>query len=81
MVVSKNYRRRGIAKSLIQIALHHAQSHGVKSVVLYTTMFQPPAIAMYEKFGWVLQRKVSSRILLDRIWMFHYSSDLTVVKV
>ena len=81
MAVSKDYRRRGIAKSLIQTALHHAQSHSVKSVVLNTSMYQPAAIAMYEKLGWVLEKKVSFRLLLDRISIFYYSLNLTAVKV
>lgn len=81
MVVSPDYRRRGIAESLIKTALHHAQDHGITSVILSTTMFQPAAVAMYEKFGWVIQRKVSFRLLLDRVWVFYYSLDLTTVKI
>ena len=81
MVVSQDYRGRGIAKSLIKTSLHHAQSHGVKSVVLYTTVFQPAAIGLYEKSGWVLQKKISVRFPLDKLWILCYSLDLSVVKV
>ncbi|KAF8801903.1 acyl-CoA N-acyltransferase [Phlegmacium glaucopus] len=81
VMVSSDYRRRGIAASLIKTALRHAQNHGVTSVVLSTTMFQPAAIAVYEKLGWVLQRKMGVRILLDRVWILYYSLDLSPVKV
>lgn len=80
MIVSPDYRRRGIAVSLIKTGLHHTQNHGVTSVVLSTTMFQPAAIAMYEKFGWVRQRKVGIRLVLDRLWVFYYSLELATVK-
>jgi ribosomal protein S18 acetylase RimI-like enzyme len=81
MVVSPNYRRRGIALSLIKTALHHAKNRGVISVVLSTTMLHSAAVAMYEKFGWVLQKKIGLWIVLDRVWVVFYSLDLTTVNV
>jgi len=81
MVVSSHYRRRGIAISLIKTALHHAQHHGVTSVVLSTSMLQPAAIAMYERIGWVRQKKFGVWIMLDRLWIFYYTLDLRTVKL
>ena len=81
MVVSSDYRRRRVAVSIVRTALRHAQDRGITSVVLSTTIFQPAAIAMYEKFGWVLQRKLAIRLLLDTLLISYYSLDLATVKI
>ena len=81
MVVSPKYRRRGIAVSLIKTVLQHARHQDITSIVLVTTVFQPAAIAMYEKFGWVREKNLGRRILLDKVWIFFYSLDLATVKV
>lgn len=81
MVVLPDYRRCGIAKSLVKTALNHAQNHGVTSIVLYTSIFQLPAVAMYEKYGWVRQNEVGIMILLDRVSVFFYCLDLATAKI
>jgi ribosomal protein S18 acetylase RimI-like enzyme len=81
MVVLPDYRKCGIGKSLIKTALNHAQNHGITSVILYTSMFQPTAIAMYEKYGWVRQNTVGVMILLDRVSIFFYCLDLSTAKI
>lgn len=81
MMVSPDYRRCGIARSLIKTALNHARNHGVTSVITSTSMLQPNAIAMYEKFGWVRQKKVRIMILLDTLWIFFFSLNPATVKI
>ncbi|KAF8162689.1 acyl-CoA N-acyltransferase [Crassisporium funariophilum] len=78
MIVSRKYRRRGIAKVLLETLIDRARNQGIKTITLTTTIYQPGAVIMYEKYGWVLQWKEALPILLgDKLMLLHYSLDLT----
>lgn len=59
MAVSPYHRRLGIGKLLLITAIAHAQERGLTSVLLRTTSYQPPAIRLYERMGWVVQRRTA----------------------
>ncbi|KAF7353972.1 N-acetyltransferase domain-containing protein [Mycena venus] len=53
MVVAPKYRRRGIAKRLVNILIEHAESvRGLDSIELGTNEFQPAARKLFEGLGW-----------------------------
>ncbi|KAF8652811.1 hypothetical protein AX16_004162 [Volvariella volvacea WC 439] len=52
MMVSSSVRRMGIGGMLLNALEGHARVHGLKSLQLMTTVFQPAARRLYEKFGW-----------------------------
>ncbi|XP_033099250.1 N-acetylaspartate synthetase-like [Anneissia japonica] len=51
MAVSREYRRLGIAKRLLKVALEFCESNGYNQVELITTEVQAPAQRLYESFG------------------------------
>ncbi|NXJ86068.1 NAT8 acetyltransferase, partial [Trogon melanurus] len=78
MSVSKDYRGRGIAKSLCEEVLRFARARGYGAVVLTTSAAQVAAQRLYERQGF---RKVGthSPSLLARLLCFqliHYRYDL-----
>ncbi|KAF8162688.1 acyl-CoA N-acyltransferase [Crassisporium funariophilum] len=77
MVVSPTQRRRGVAGMLVQTLIDHARNHGIKTVTLTTSSYQPTAVLMYEKFGWVLQKKLAISLMLDKITLLVYNLDVT----
>ncbi|KAF6758361.1 acyl-CoA N-acyltransferase [Ephemerocybe angulata] len=79
MGVSPHYRRRGIAGMLLRALIASAKAKskdatliepksgrlegGCRRIVLSTSDFQQPAIALYRKYGWVAEKIVVSRPL------------------
>ncbi len=64
LIVDPLYFRQGIAKKLLDFAvkLHHTES-----VVVETGFANKPAIALYEKFGFVLQGKYMTSIGVEKV--------------
>ncbi|KAJ7598668.1 acyl-CoA N-acyltransferase, partial [Mycena floridula] len=56
MAVAPIYRRKGIAAALMKQVRNHAIEHGVLSLVLSTSTFQPDARRVYERDGWTLDK-------------------------
>ena len=59
MTVSPHHRRLGIGKLLLITVIAHARKRGLASVFLTTTSHQAPAIWLYERMGWVIQRRTA----------------------
>ncbi|TFK61346.1 acyl-CoA N-acyltransferase [Pluteus cervinus] len=57
MVVSPNHRRYGIGKLLMNKIMDRAREYKLESVCLSTSMYQIPAQALYEKYGFVKERR------------------------
>ena len=53
MRVAPEWRRRGVASALLATALDYSASHGLEKLVLNTTAAQIPALALYQKHGFV----------------------------
>jgi ribosomal protein S18 acetylase RimI-like enzyme len=65
--VRDNYRRRGVGTRLMETALTFCQEHSYLKVVLDVRIERGPAIALFEKFGFVLARtrEIDGRKMLD----------------
>ena len=59
MTVSPHHRRLGIGQLLLITVIAHARERGLASVFLTTTSHQAPAIRLYERMGWVVQRRTA----------------------
>ena len=59
MSVAKEVRRLGIASKLIEVAEDFCKSLGHKRINLTTVTLLVPAIKLYEKYGYTLQREES----------------------
>ena len=53
IVTHKDYRGRGFASVLMEILLYDLKNRGIKKVFLEVEHDNVPAIALYEKFGFV----------------------------
>lgn len=65
--VADDFRRRGVGTKLMEQALAFCQRHGYLKVILDVRIERGPAIAMFEKFGFLLARTrdIGGRKLLD----------------
>jgi ribosomal protein S18 acetylase RimI-like enzyme len=65
--VDEAYRRRGVGTLLMEQALAFCQRQGYLKVILDVRIERGPAIAMFEKFGFLLTRTrdIGGRKLLD----------------
>lgn len=65
--VREGFRRRGVGTRLMEIALTFCQEHSYLKVVLDVRIERGPAIALFEKFGFVLARtrEIEGRKMLD----------------
>lgn len=65
--VREGYRRRGVGTKLMERALTFCQEHSYLKVVLDVRIERGPAIALFEKFGFVLarSREIDGRKMLD----------------
>ncbi|KAF9555473.1 hypothetical protein CPC08DRAFT_712013 [Agrocybe pediades] len=73
MMVSPLCRRRGVGGQLLRIALSYGKEHGIKSFSLDTSSYQNSAIELYQKHGFVMQRKWELR---KGIWVANLRLDL-----
>lgn len=53
LAVSPNFRRRGIAQRLVEALLGELAANGVKCLLLEVRCSNVPAIALYEKLGFI----------------------------
>ncbi len=53
LMVDSDHRRRGIGRALLEAAVAWAESAGVHKLELHVFPYNEPAIALYEKFGFV----------------------------
>tara|TARA_R110002049_G_scaffold100420_1_gene244464 strand:- start:4217 stop:4672 length:456 start_codon:yes stop_codon:yes gene_type:complete len=64
LVVHPLFFRQGIAKKLLDFAL---KLHNSESVIVETGLANKPAIALYEKFGFVLNRNFMTSIGIEKV--------------
>jgi len=64
LVVHPLYFRQGIAKKLLDFAV---KLHNSELVIVETGFANKPAIALYEKFGFVLQEKYMTSIGVEKV--------------
>lgn len=53
LAVSPKYRRQGIGQELVKKLVHHLQQNNVIALLLEVRVSNTPAIALYEKIGFV----------------------------
>ena len=53
LAVSPDYRQRGIGQALVKNLVHHLQQNNVIALLLEVRVSNAPAIALYEKMGFV----------------------------
>lgn len=65
--VRSGYRRHGVGTLLMEYALNFCREHAYLKIVLDVRIERAPAIAMFEKFGFILarSREVDDRKMLD----------------
>jgi ribosomal protein S18 acetylase RimI-like enzyme len=56
LTVAKRFRRLKIASKLVETVLEWAKDKGIKRIELETTCYQQPAIKLYERYGFVIER-------------------------
>jgi len=64
LIVSPEYRRKGLAKRLVKIVETECSNIGYKEIVLGTSELQPAAIALYRQLGYT-QERVKTKNSLD----------------
>ncbi|KAF8888256.1 acyl-CoA N-acyltransferase [Infundibulicybe gibba] len=80
MVVSCHHRRRGIGSKLLKTLILYAQKQGLRSVMLSTPSFQTPAIAMYQRLGWVVDKEIVTKRSLMEVNLVYLRLDLNEEK-
>jgi putative acetyltransferase len=65
--VRDDFRRRGLGTRLMEKALSFCRHHGYLKVILDVRIERGPAIALFEKFGFQLNRtrEINGRKMLD----------------
>ncbi|KAF4614801.1 hypothetical protein D9613_003493 [Agrocybe pediades] len=81
MVVSKDYRRRGIAQRLIKAVVEHAKERGVEQIYLTTSSYQDAAVKMYLKLGWAVKRHFNPTFLFEKVYIYELILDVNTCKL
>jgi len=56
--VSKNWRKRGIASTLVKNSVNAMKEHGVEEVVLETEFDNYAALSLYESLGFIREKRL-----------------------
>ncbi|CAA7268934.1 unnamed protein product [Cyclocybe aegerita] len=80
MVVSPAYQQQGVGSLLVKTLLEYARMHGLTSVFLSTSMYQMPAMQLYERLGFVLDKKVEVQVkilfIVNKAYLHFYKIEL-----
>ncbi|MGC9309100.1 MAG: GNAT family N-acetyltransferase [Candidatus Nanoarchaeia archaeon] len=66
LYVDKEYRRQGIGKQLLDKLIKIAKENNINRIVLSTYNKNKEAINFYKKHGFHIDRKIKSRIYMNR---------------
>jgi mycothiol synthase len=68
LFVHPDMRRRGLARALLLIALHHLRDHGAAVTTLFTERANFPARGLYEALGFAItgEEAVSVRVVAPK---------------
>lgn len=58
MVVDPMYQNHGVGRLLMTALVDHAKASGLSTISLSTSMYQPGAMHMYERFGFIKGEQV-----------------------
>ncbi|KAF8172436.1 acyl-CoA N-acyltransferase [Pholiota molesta] len=58
MVVDPMYQNHGVGRLLMTTLVEHAKASGLSTISLSTSMYQPGAMCMYERFGFIKGKRV-----------------------
>jgi ribosomal protein S18 acetylase RimI-like enzyme len=64
MVVANAYRRRAVGRTLLDTALAWAREKGATRAQLLVDLDNAPALAYYERLGWIATRLAARRLSL-----------------
>ncbi|KAI8482076.1 hypothetical protein Bbelb_401630 [Branchiostoma belcheri] len=67
MSVLPEYRRRGVATRLMESFEEFCKSDGVEKMFLFTALVQPEAVLLYQKFGFVITKKTTVGIRMEKL--------------
>lgn len=56
--VAKDYRRRGIGRRLVEIAVEEMAKRGAKQVMLETEYDNETSLALYDKLGFLREKRL-----------------------
>lgn len=56
--VAKDYRRRGIGRKLVEIAVEEMAKRGAKQVMLETEHDNQTSLALYDKLGFLREKRL-----------------------
>jgi len=66
IIVDKDYRRKGIAKDIINSILKMAKSYDTDCIEVATKINNKPAQALYKKFGFINRKQTSYRLWVKK---------------
>ncbi|KAF9559518.1 acyl-CoA N-acyltransferase [Agrocybe pediades] len=76
MVVSPEFRRRGVARRLLQAAVQHARTHSIKQIRLTTSSQDEKILKLYAKLGYQLKAHHRPSGILDTLHVFELILDV-----
>lgn len=56
--VAKDYRRRGIGRKLVEIAVEEMAKRGAKQIMLETEHDNQTSLALYDKLGFLREKRL-----------------------
>lgn len=80
MVVLPAYQGRGVGTLLMNTLIAHAREQGLSAISVSTSMYQTVAMRMYERHGFVEQKKVQVRVrylfIISKAYLHFYKLTL-----
>jgi hypothetical protein len=65
VIVKKEFRKRGLAQTLLKDAISYAQIHGMRKITLTTDEWNDSALHLYQRCGFHEVQRISSKIHLQ----------------
>jgi RimJ/RimL family protein N-acetyltransferase len=74
--VDRGFRRRGVGKALMNALIDRARDQGIRRLELQVFVRNSPAIALYEKLGFVRDGLHKMAFLKQGVWVDEYTMAL-----